>query len=236
MIDDAIPPAQLPRLPPPDPARTIANELEGPSLSTTNSPPITTNAASISQTIRDRRSAKRLLDTPVDRTVIERLLEAATWAPNHHLTEPWRFWVISGAGRERFGEAMAAGDLNTHRDATPEQRDSMRASAVGKAHRAPVIIAVAAIMAESNKNPDLEEITATGAAIQNLLLQAEAEGLGAIWRTGRSAYEPKMAEFFGLTERDRILGFIYIGHPDPTGPAKDRQRRPVESVASWLDS
>ncbi len=194
----------------------------------------TPTAVTIGAAIRSRRSTKRLLDTPVDRSVIERLLEAATWAPNHHLTEPWRFWVISGAARTRFGEAMAAGDLNTHRDATPEQRETMRASAVGKAHRAPVIVAVAAVMAESNRNPDLEEITATAAAIQNLLLQAEAEGLGAIWRTGRSAYEPEMATFFGLGERDRILGFIYIGHPDPDAPIRTSQRRPIDSVTIWL--
>ncbi len=196
---------------------------------------VTATSEAVSQAIRSRRSAKRLLDTPVDRAVIERIIEAATWAPNHHLTEPWRFWVVSGAGRERFGEAMAAGDLNTHRDATPEQRETMRASAIGKAQRAPVIIAVAAVMAETNKNPDIEEITATAAAIQNLLLQAEAEGLGAIWRTGRSAYEPEMAEFFGLTERDRILGFIYIGHPDPDAAARVSQRRPVEHLTTWLD-
>lgn len=192
-------------------------------------------AAAIGAAIRSRRSAKRLLDTPVDRSVIERLLDAATWAPNHHLTEPWRFWVVSGDARVRFGEAMAAGDLNTHRDATPEQRETMRASAVGKAHRAPVIVAVAAVMAEGNKNPDLEEISATAAAIQNLLLQAETEGLGTIWRTGRSAYEPEMAAFFGLAERDRILGFIYIGYPDPDAPARTGQRRPVAAVTTWLD-
>lgn len=192
-------------------------------------------ASTVGDAIRSRRSAKRVLEAPVEDAVIERLLEAATWAPNHHLTEPWRFWVITGAARDRFGEAMAAGDLNTHRDATPEQREVMRASAIGKAHRAPVIIAVAAVMAEGNKNPDMEEIAATAAAIQNLLLQAEAEGLGAIWRTGRSAYEPEMAEFFGLTERDKILGFIYLGYPDPDAPARTGQRRPVADVTTWLD-
>lgn len=190
----------------------------------------------IGQVIRSRRSAKRVLQMPIDRATIERLLEAATWAPNHHLTEPWRFWVIRGDARQRFGEAMAAGDLSTHHDATPEQRETMRASAIGKAHRAPLIIAVAAVMAEGNKNPDIEEITATAAAIQNLLLQAEAEGLGAIWRTGRSAYEPEMLDFFGLTERDRLLGFIYIGHPDPDAPTSTSQRQPVEAVSTWLDT
>ena len=190
--------------------------------------------ATITDAIRSRRSAKRLLDSPVDRSAIERLLEAATWAPNHHMTEPWRFWVISGEARGRFGLAMAAGDLNAHQDATPEQRETMRASAIGKAHRAPVIIAVAAVMADANRNPDIEEISATAAAIQNMLLQAEADGLGAIWRTGRSAYEPEMAEFFGLTERDRILGFIYVGHPDPTAPARNSQRRPIAESTTWL--
>ena len=189
----------------------------------------------ITDAIRSRRSAKRLLDAPIERDAIERLLQAATWAPNHHMTEPWRFWVISGEARGRFGVAMAAGDLNTHLDATPEQRETMRASAIGKAHRAPVIIAVAAVMAEANRNPDVEEISATAAAIQNMLLQAEADGLGAIWRTGRSAYEREMIEFFGLTERDRILGFIYVGHPDPSAPARDGQRRLVAEVTTWLD-
>jgi nitroreductase len=189
----------------------------------------------IGQAIRSRRSAKRVLQTPIDRATIERLLEAATWAPSHHLTEPWRFWVIRGDARRRFGEAMAAGDLSTHQDATPEQRETMRASAIGKAHRAPLIIAVAAVMAEGNKNPDVEEITATAAAIQNLLLQAEAEGLGTIWRTGRSAYEPEMARFFGLGERDQMLGFLYIGHPDPDAPARTSERRPLDQVTTWLD-
>ena len=204
-------------------------------MTTIDSTTAPVNATLVSDLIRSRRSTKRLLDTPVDQPVIERLLEAATWAPNHHLTEPWRFWVITGAARERFGEAMAAGDLNAHHDATPAQRETMRSSAIGKAHRAPVIIAVAAVMAETNKNPDLEEITATAAAIQNLLLQAEAEGLGSIWRTGRSAYEPEMAQFFGLTERDRILGFLYVGHPDPDAPARESHRRPIAEVTSWLD-
>ncbi len=193
------------------------------------------SSTTVTGAIRSRRSAKRLLDTPVDQAAIERLLEAATWAPNHHMTEPWRFWVIRGEARGRFGLAMAAGDLNTHRDATPEQRETMRTSAIGKAHRAPVIIAVAAVMADANRNPDVEEISATAAAIQNMLLQAEADGLGTIWRTGRSAYEPEMAEFFGLTERDRILGFIYVGHPDPTAPLRDGQRQPVSDKTTWLD-
>ena len=203
--------------------------------STIESGPTTMRGATVTDLIRSRRSAKRVLESPIDRTVIGRLLEAATWAPNHHLTEPWRFWVISGDARERFGGAMAAGDLNTHRDATPAQRETMRASAVGKAQRAPVIIAVAAVMTEGGKNPDIEEVSATAAAIQNLLLQAEAEGLGAIWRTGRSAYEPEMLDFFGLSERDRIIGFIYLGHPDPDAPARTSQRRPATELTTWLD-
>ena len=185
--------------------------------------------------IRNRRSAKRVLDTEIPRPVIERLLEAATWAPNHHLTQPWRFWVISGNGRTRFGEAMAAGDLNTHTDATDVQRETMRQSAITKAHRAPVTIAVAAIVAEDAKNPAVEEIAATAAGVQNLLLQAEAEGLGAMWRTGRSAYEPEMKQFLGLTDRDHLLGFIYLGYPDPASPPRDSQRTPATSLTIWVE-
>ena len=176
-----------------------------------------------------------MLGTQIPRPVIERLLEAATWAPNHHLTQPWRFWVISGSGRERFGEAMAASDLNTHTDATDVQREAMRQSAIMKARRAPVIIAVAAVVAEDAKNPAVEEVAATAAGIQNLLLQVEAERLGAIWRTGRSAYEPEMKQFFGLTERDYLLGFVYLGYPDPATPPHDSQRTPAGSLTVWVE-
>lgn len=196
---------------------------------------MTPTAVTIAHAIRARRSVKRLLDTPVDPAAIERMIEAATWAPNHHLTEPWRFWVISGDARERFGEAMAAADLAKHADADAVRRETMRVAAVGKAFRAPVIVAIAAVMPEDGKNPELEEITAVAAATQNLLLQAEAEGLGTIWRTGRSAYEPEVAAFFGLTERDRIIAFVYVGHPDPDAPARTSTRRPVAEVTTWLE-
>jgi nitroreductase len=184
--------------------------------------------------IRNRRSRGRVLQDPVPREAIDRVLEAATWAPNHHVTEPWRFWVVTGDARTRFGEALAAGDLARHADAPEETREQMRTSAIGKAMRAPVIIVVAAVMPEGGRNPDQEEVAAVSAAIQNMLLQAEAEGLGAIWRTGRSAYEPEMAEFLQLTPRDVVLGFVYLGYPDPSAPLKVAQRTPFDAATTWL--
>jgi nitroreductase len=184
--------------------------------------------------IRARRSRGKVTQDPVPEDVLARVLEAGTWAPNHHSTQPWRFWVVAGDARTRFGEALAAGDLARHADEPEERREAMRQSAIGKAMRAPVIVAVAAEVAESGRNPEIEEVAATSAAIQNMLLQAEAEGLGAIWRTGRSAYEPEMAQFLGLTERDRVLGFVYLGYPDPDARTKDAERVPVSGVTTWL--
>jgi nitroreductase len=184
--------------------------------------------------IRSRRSRGRVLQEPVPDTVIERILEAGTWAPNHHQTQPWRFWVVTGDARTRFGEALAAGDLARHADATPDKRETMRQSAITKAMRAPAIIVVAAAITENGRNPDQEEIAAASAAIQNMLLQAEAEGLASIWRTGRSAYEPEMAAFLGLGERDSILGFVYLGYPDPDAPVKQAERVPVAGVTTRL--
>ena len=58
--------------------------------------------------IRSRRSV-RIMRTDVvpSRDQIEAIVEAATWAPNHHLTEPWRFVIITGYGRNRLGEVLA---------------------------------------------------------------------------------------------------------------------------------
>lgn len=80
----------------------------------------------------------------------------------------------------------------------------------------------------------IEEIGAVNAAIQNMLLAAHSLGLGAIWRTGEACYHPKIKSFFGLSEKDEVLGFIYLGYAD-TSKSKSR-RTPFQEKTVWIEA
>ncbi len=181
--------------------------------------------------LRNRRSVSKVSPEEPPEALIRTMLEAATWAPNHFLTEPWRFFVLRGDARNRLGAAM--GEAAARREDDPERAEAAREKIIGKPLRAPYVIAVAVEPDEREKVVELEEIAATSAAMQNMLLAAEALGLGAIWRTGWACYTPQVREFLGLSDRARVLGFIYVGYTAQPAPA--RVRRPVDEVARWMD-
>jgi nitroreductase len=158
------------------------------------------------------------LPDPVSRQLVERVIEAATWAPNHRRTEPWRFVVLTGESRQELGRVLAQILERRLRDqgaqAAIEQLDKERA----KPLRAPVVVAVAAVPSDDPKTIEVEEIAATAAGIQNMLLAAQALGLGAMWRTGESAYDPEVRAFLGLPENAHMLAFIYLGYAEIVPP------------------
>lgn len=164
------------------------------------------------EAIRTRRSIGKTTDQRPTREQIETMLDAATWAPTHHLTNPWRFVVIAGDERRRFGEVTARSKL---RRMEQEGRDTTGEAEklIAKAYRAPVIIAVGVEPADGPKIVEIEEVCAGAAAVQNMLLAAHGMGLAAMWRTGDPAYDRDVASYLGLSERGRILGFVYVGYP-----------------------
>lgn len=188
----------------------------------------------VMEAIFNRRTVGKVKPDPIEEEKLNQLLEAATWAPNHYHTEPWRFFVLSGEGRRPLGrmlveiakEEMDVGDSSkqTEKLAKIEQ----------KPFRAPVIIAVAVTPSDKQKVLEIEEISATSAAIQNMLLAVHALGLAAIWRTGAPAFHPKMKQLFGLRDQDNILGFIYIGYAQKE--ASKSKRIPYEQKTMWIDS
>ena len=185
------------------------------------------------EAIRGRRSIGRVKPDEVERTLIERMLEAAVWAPNHHLTEPWRFTVMTGNGRLRLGNAYAeVAQATSEPEQTAEQRDKH----VAKALRAPVVIAVAASPSPSPTVPHVEELAAVHAAVQNMLLTAHALGLGAIWRSGAPTYHPLMHAAFELQPAEQLVGFIYVGYPATaaTTAAPSGQRTSFADSTVWL--
>lgn len=185
--------------------------------------------ADVFDVIRNRRSVGKVKPDLPPREAIERMLEAATWAPCHHVTEPWSFRVIAGNARAALGEVMARAKVERMtRQGKDTEGEFERAKS--KAMRAPVIIAVAVQPVEGPKVVEIEEVEAGAAAVQNMLLAAEAQGLATIWRTGDPAYDPAVKAHLGLDAAAHIIGFIYVGYPDAF-PARARHTpHPAKTV------
>lgn len=176
--------------------------------------------------IHERRSIGKTAPEVPPRALIEAILDAATCAPNHHHTEPWRFYVLSGEGRAAVGEQIAA--AMTARDESEKTVEKWRTALL----RAPYVIVVTALPgrheAETRENRD-----AVSAAIQNMLLAGTALGLATIWRTGALVDEPAMRDYFAFTPGEEIVGFVYVGYPAQT-PAP-WAREPAASFTRWYE-
>src|SRR5690554_7735230 len=117
------------------------------------------------EAIRSRRSIGRVKQDTVGHEIIEQILEAGIWAPNHKLTEPWRFTVMTGDGRRRLGNAYADIAAEAADESLSEAEHSLQYDKhVAKAFRAPVVIAVAVSPSTDSKVPLIEEIAAVHAA------------------------------------------------------------------------
>lgn len=182
--------------------------------------------------IKNRRSNGLVSDEPVPRELLEKVLEAGTWAPSHHRTEPWRYFVLTGSGRKPLGEVLSKIAAQSMDDPESEKNRKKILAAAEKPYRAPVIITVAVEPSDNPKADKREEYGAVYASIQNMLLAAHELGLGAYWRTGESAYDPLMKKLFGLSEKGEVLAFLYLGFPKREVPAG--KRKPVKEVTKWI--
>ncbi|MFF2480140.1 nitroreductase [Paenibacillus sp. NPDC058071] len=187
----------------------------------------------IEEAIRTRRSIGRVKKDPVDKQLIEKVLDAAIWAPSHHNTQPWKFIVMTGEGRAKLGEGYARVALASLETGIGTALEERLAKERTKAYRAPVVIAAVCSPSDDPRATLTEEIAAAHAAVQNLLLAAHANGLGAIWRSGDPMYHPLMKDTFGLGAEEQIIGLIYIGYPDMTPP--DVKRTAAADKTIWLE-
>ncbi|KHD86580.1 nitroreductase family protein [Heyndrickxia ginsengihumi] len=180
--------------------------------------------------IKSRRSIGVVDERDVPDEVIHTLLEAATWAPNHKKTEPWKFRVIKGEGRAKLGEEMGRIMKLKTADLSEEEAAKKVEKAAKGPLRAPVIIAVC--VSPSGKVPEVEEVVAAGCALQNLLLTATEKGLATICRTGDIVYQPELKQYLQLEENDQIIGLVYVGYPKKELDIK-AQRTPIEEKTIW---
>lgn len=180
--------------------------------------------------IKNRRSIGKVTAVQPEREKIEQILEAGLWAPNHHRTEPWRFIVLEGEGRERLAQALAAFEADEHRGEEEERKQAIEKGR-RKAYRAPYVIVVICEPKEADHVEWIEEIAACACAAQNMLLAAHSLGLGAMWRTGKAAYHERVKEAFNVSDNGAIVGFIYVGYPDVE--PKNVKRMPLEDKVEW---
>ena len=159
--------------------------------------------------IRTRRTHKVYEPEPVDRATVEALLELARFAPNHHLTEPWRFRVL---GPETFERLVTAGAPN-------------EASKLGRAPT--LVVASAALTGDEYQNR--EDLLATACAVYIVLLAAHARGLASYWRTPALFETEAAREILGFAEGEEFVGLIHLGRPGSEPPAKER-KPPAEYV------
>ena len=161
--------------------------------------------------IHDRRTHKQYAREPLDRGTIEELLELARWAPNHHLTQPWRFRVL---GPESLARLQAAGGEKE----------------AAKLGRAPTLVLATAKLA-GDPVQDEEDLLATGCAVYIVLLAAHARGLASYWRTPGLLRTDEGRAALGVPDDEHVVSLIHLGRPLSLPPAKDRDPAPVEFLA-----
>lgn len=181
------------------------------------------------EALTSRRSPLQLIDPAPDEAALEAILRAAMRAPDHGKLRPWRFIVLRGDARARFGAVMA--EALKRRE--PDAPENMIAREREKPIRAPLILVVAASLQEGHKIPVVEQMLAAGAAAQNVMLAAHATGFGATWKTGAPAYDPFVKEALGLSPHDAIVGFLYLGTPGAQPQAPLKAPELAEFVREW---
>lgn len=184
-------------------------------------------ATDILSAILERSSATKLVEPAPDRAQIETLLRAAARAPDHGRLAPWRFAVLQGDARRILGEAMA----DVLRARTPDVAAEVLDGERRKALRAPVIVAVAAAARPHPKIPEIEQVAAVAACIENLILAAGQLGFGAMWKTGAAAYSPLVKRALGFDLADQIMGFVYLGTATGFAPVRSAE---IDGVTRWL--
>jgi nitroreductase len=183
----------------------------------------------VADAIRSRRSIKRFTDAPVSREQIESLLSAAVLAPNHRLTEPWRFYVLGPEAREAYGRVLGGRKAKKIPDPAAAQTTIDQVAAEHRALPAMIVVAVV-----QNANPEIleEDLAAAMMAIQNLTLVAVATGLGTHIKTGAVMADPSARAAVGVRDDERIVAIVNVGVPAETPPAKPRGT--AASRTTWV--
>ncbi|HUQ81516.1 MAG TPA: nitroreductase [Gemmatimonadaceae bacterium] len=184
----------------------------------------------VTDAIAQRRSIKKFQDRPVTREEIESLLDAAVLAPNHHLTQPWRFYVLGPDSRRRYG--LALGDRKARKLPDADAANAVREKVAAEYVAFPALIAVAMVVHESPETRE-EDYAAVMQAIGNIALAALDRGLGTHIRSGAVMDDPAARAAVGAREGERIVAMVSVGVPAEVPAPKSRQA--ATAVTTWVD-
>lgn len=169
----------------------------------------------MTRAILERSSEPRLRAPAPPRDVLDLALACAARAPDHALLRPWRYLVVEGDGLAALGELFAA---SAPADASEAELAKLRKSP----SRAPMVLVAIASPVSHPKVPAHEQAYSCAAGAAYLVLALQAEGYGAMWRTGAVAENPRVKAGLGLSEGESIVGFIYTGTVENEKPAVPR--------------
>lgn len=181
------------------------------------------------EAIQSRRTIFEFKPDPVPNDRLEALIAAGIWAPNHHLTEPWRFTVLGTQTKQLLAQIYAELRLEKKapRDADAGQLARLRTKAVEKFLAKPTIVVVSCLQ-QGDEQRKREDYAATCCAIQNIQLAAWAEGIGMQWSTGPVIADPRTYELLGIDPtQEEIIALLYVGYP---AEVPEPRRQPLSAV------
>jgi nitroreductase len=176
------------------------------------------------EAVLTRRSSTRLTGPAPGHDELFELVQAAATAPDHGRIRPWRLIVVEGHDRALLGQAL--------REAAPDAEQAQRAAA--RPMRAPLLLSIVFCPEpEHPRVPEWEQLAAVAAMAQTLLLLLHSRGWGAIWRTGHAVDAPQVLKHLGLSEDERLLGWLYIGTRPAAPAAHPREPLDIRGRVSW---
>jgi nitroreductase len=174
-----------------------------------------------------RRMAWDFKDQPVPRDALDRMLETAIWAPNHRLTEPWRFFILEKGSAAHENMAGLAHDFALQRSGNAQRAEATRDSLL----KTPVIIYMYSTPGRDEEGTK-ENYAAVCCAAHNIALAGVAEGLAVTWETGGPTRHPDLAKNLGAEDDWELATMLSIGYPAEDPPS---QRTPVSNFVQWLE-
>jgi nitroreductase len=184
----------------------------------------------LAELIRSRRSIGLFNDAPVALELVHELLESAVYAPNHRLTEPWRFIILTGKGRERYAEVRRDMVLGFMKGQGEAERQQAAAGTYRKFMNVPLYLMVV-MSKQANAEIDAEDYAACCCVIENFLLLAWDRGLGTTWKTFKN--DTRLREYLELGENERVVGVVHVGYSAEEERAG--QRKPAAERVTVFD-
>lgn len=184
----------------------------------------------VMEALKNRRAIRNYTTQPVEKEKIEQILQAATYAPNDRMREPWHFYVLQNDAMKRY-EKMASTYLQERFPTKPHLVES----SLKVVQTTPVAIVVTADVVENDEDATADNIFAVCSAIMSMWLAAEELGLGFVWRTRGVGlvHDARMHTFIGADQNQKVVGTIFIGYPEEQ-ELKDKKRTSFEEKTTWL--